>query len=355
MGHGERARGARGEARFWARAAAVRALLYLCLVGPAFVGFGLRALASSGADVEASGRSTPGSPPRVGSPVAAWGALPPAPSRWDPPALGAGLTAARAAGHRPVSPCVGALFVVLGLLISGASLAVLRVRWIPLPAVGFVAAGAAGILIGLGYPALWTVVLVSLAAWQFGNRVRRESLRAEASEALAGAGGPSPDALAAAAQAARNAQTEQELAALGALAADAWETQVMSAWQRLGFRLSRQQDEATGRRYLVAVDPDNRVTCFYLRPAGRPLSVAEVAWCARLARRRRALAGVVVTRELVTSRVLHRMARRGSVQIQDPLDFVMFRHFLNAQSPETLVRFGGAYSFIIIEPHGRCH
>src|SRR5262249_43817660 len=155
-------------------------------------------------------------------------------------------------------------------------------------------------------------------------------LRAAAAEARAGAAGPPPDALTAEAQAARSAQTEQELAALGALAEGAWETEVMHAWQRLGFRLSRQQDEATGRHYLVGVDPDNRVTCFYLRPAGRPLTVVEVAWCARLARRRRALAGVVVTRELVTSRFLHRMARRGSVQIQDPLDFVMFRHFLNA-------------------------
>jgi sugar/nucleoside kinase (ribokinase family) len=172
---------------------------------------------------------------------------------------------------------------------------------------------------------------------------------------MAGAGGPPPDALAAEAQAARNARTEQELVALGALGADAWESEVTATWQRLGFRLSPQQDEPTGRRYLVGVDPDNRVTCFYLAPAGRALTGAEVAWCARLARGRHALAGVVITRDLVTSRALHRMARRGAVQIQDPLDFAMFRHFLNAQPPETLVRFGGAYSFIIIEPSERCH
>jgi hypothetical protein len=336
MGHGGRAPRARGEASFGAQVAAVRALLYLCLVGPAILGFGLRVLATGSAGPYRSLTTA-------------------ASARWTPPARGEDGPNGVLSGERPVPVPVGAFLVVLGSLITCGSLALLQVRFIPLPAIGLVAALVAGILVHLGYPALWTVLLVALVAWRFGSWVRRETVRAKAAEALTGAGGPAPDVLAAEAQAARNARTEQELAAFRTLAADAWETEVAVTWQRLGFRLARQEDDATGRPYLVGVDPDNRVTCFYLHPAGRPLTWAEVVWCTRLARGRRALAGVIVTRELVTSRALHRLARRGAVQIQDPLDFAMFRHFLNAQSPETHVRFGGAYSFIIIEPHERCH
>jgi hypothetical protein len=336
MGHGGRTPRARGEASFGAQVAAVRALLYLCLVGPAIMGFGLRVLATGDAGPYRS----------LTTDAAARGPL---------PAPGAGMATGLLRDEHPVPVPLGAFLVALGSLITCGSLAVLQVRFVPLPAVGLVAALVAGILVRLGYPALWTVALVTLVAWRFGSWVRRETVRAEAAEVLTGAGGPSPGVLAAEAQAARNARTEQELAAFGTLAADAWESEVSVTWQRLGFRLARQEDEASGRGYLVGVDPDNRVTCFYLHPAGRPLTWAEVVWCARLARGRRALAGVVVTRDLVTSRALHRLARRSRVQIQDPLDFAMFRHFLDAQSPESHVRFGGAYSFIIIEPHERCH